>query len=85
MIKKLAVVDRMDLPVVYRVLLDAYVSRFNSAYNGSYFILNVAEYRAYMAEEPEAYIDDFGADLYIFMAWFSKQTSEDEVHVLYWW
>lgn len=85
MINKRAVVDRMDIPEVYRGLLDAYVGRFKGAYNGTYFILNVAEYRAYMDEEPGAYIADFGPDLYDFMRWFSKQTSEDEVLVLYWW
>jgi hypothetical protein len=85
MIKNRAVLDRFDLPENYREMLDNYVRQFKEVSNNSYFILNVAEYWAYMVEEPGAYIEDFGVALYSFMRWFSKQTSEDEVLVLYWW
>lgn len=80
-IKFKQVIDRTDLPKEIKECLDALVyCNYVISGNSSYIVVDIAEYRECTSDE---YLENYGPDKAIFMEWLEKQTSADEMLILY--
>lgn len=86
-IKYIPTIDRTDLPKEVKGWLNEWVRENDVVQsNDSYIWLNIDDYRQYIREGAMVeYVEDYGPDKALFMEWLEKQTSADEVLILYWW
>lgn len=86
-IKYIPTIDRTDLPPQVKGWLDQWVQIDDMIQaNNSYFEVDIAEYRQHLKEDTmDEYAGAYGQNKVLFMEWLEKQTSADEVLILYWW
>lgn len=86
MIEMRPVLDLHSIPAPYGEYISDHFRMWSDySSNGSYHTLDLQEYRAYAVDNIDEYVEEYGRNKAMFMEWLEKQTSADEVILLYWW